>query len=564
MTAITDAVARLSGPGAPFEVVREEIHGVVQGTYRNRPTDLRQILAAARDHGGIEHLVQGTTRYSFEQTVERAQRVAGALYDDFGVRPGDRVGILAANAPDWVVAFWAGVILDAIVVPFNAWWKAEELAFGLEDSGTTLLFADRARAAVAEAAGFDSSRIVTWGGGGRVDMETLAAGAAAPLDLVEGRGEDATAAILYTSGTTGRPKGSANTTRNIVSNLMHVGLVTEALRQAAPETMGDPSAQVIELCVIPLFHVTALFSYVVPFAYGGAKLVFMPPGRFDAETAAHLIEQERVTRIGGVPTIVARIIESGVADRYDLSSIVSASYGGAPASPALMDKIQAAFPHLKHRVAQGYGLTETSAITTLNVGADYTERPASVGFPMPTCEIRIISESGGEAAPGESGEIWIRGSNVIPGYWNRPEANRDSFVDGFLRTGDVGYLDADGFLYITDRAKDMIIRGGENVYSVEVEAVLEGHPAVSEVAVVPVPDPDLGERVKAIVVASRPVDSQALAAYAAEHLASFKVPEVWEFRSDPLPRNPSGKVLKPALRGGSSVFAVGEESDSAL
>jgi long-chain acyl-CoA synthetase len=247
--------------------------------------------------------------------------------------------------------------------------------------------------------------------------------------------------------------------------------------------------------------------------------------------------------------------------------VKSISYGGAPASPALLEKIQRAFPSITERVVQGYGLTETSPLLTLNVGTDYFDHPGSVGVPLPTVELRIADDDGRPLPPRTAGEIRARGPNVIQGYWNRPEVNAEMFVDGFFRTGDIGYLDDDGFLYITDRIKDVVIRGGENVYCVEVEAVLESHPSVHEAAVVGVPHEDLGEEVKAIVVLEdgHDVDENILATHAGLHLASFKVPSVWEVRSVPLPRNPSGKVLKQALRGGeSAVFAVGSDTDSAL
>ncbi len=306
---------------------------------------------------------------------------------------------------------------------------------------------------------------------------------------------------------------------------------------------------------------------LTPFVYAGNKLVFMPPGKFDPDRAGRVIQEERVTRFGGVPTIVARILDSGAPQRYDFSSVKMISYGGAPASPALLARVAEAFPSIKERIIQGYGLTETSAIATINAGADYLQRPDSVGIPAPIVELRIAGPGGEPLPAGEVGEVWIRGANVIPGYWNRPRVNAETFTEGFLHTGDVGYLDEDGFLYITDRAKDMVIRGGENVYCAEVEAVLEGHAGVREVAVVGSPHPEWGEEVKAVVVVRRGAEPepQDLAIYAAEHLARFKVPTVWELRTEPLPRNPAGKVLKAPLRGGhSATFAVGEETDSAL
>ncbi len=565
MARLPEMLSRLSGPGQLFEVVEDTMYGRPVRTYANRPRNLRELFGFRFVHGDREYVVQGRRRLTFGQVFDQAQRVAATLKERFGVGPGDRVGVIGANAPDWVVAFWSVVALQGIAVPFNAWWTAEELAFGLDDSGTSFLFADARRAAVAVAAGFDPSRIAIWGDGGPdgtvrlvdlVDAEPLSEDAIPAVD------EDEVAAIFYTSGTTGAPKGSANSHRNIITNLLNAGIFTTAVKML-DDTWEDTGEPDINLCVIPLFHATAAFTYLIPYVFTGAKLVFLPPGRFDPETAAAVIERERVTTFGGVPTVVARMLDAGVHRTHDLSSVQTIGYGGAPASPHLLERIADAFPGLADRVAQGYGLTETSAITTVNAGADYREKPDSVGPPAPVCDIRIVDADGKELPPGAVGEILIWGPNVIRGYWNRPDDH--SFVEGYLRTGDVGFLDEDGFLHITDRVKDMVIRGGENVYCVEVEAVLESHPLVREAAVVGVPHPEWGEEVKAVVVVdpADPVDVDDLAAYAAAHLASFKVPTHWEFRTELLPRNPTGKVLKKALREG-RVFAVGADSDSAL
>ncbi len=572
MSVIKPYLDMLTGDGGAFEVVTETVHGNPVKTFANRMPNLRDFAAVARNHGDAEFLVQGDMRLSFADAFDRGQRLAATLHDRFGVAPGDRVGVVGANAADWVVSYWAGVILNAVVVPFNAWWTAEELEFGLDDSGTSFVLCDERRAEVVHAAGFAPHRTAVWGEGaeapaGAHAFEDVLASEPLALDAVPARGEDETAVIFYTSGTTGRPKGSANTHRNIVSNFLNAVSFTAAAALAAGEQPGGDGTQDADLCVVPLFHATANMAIMTPFTYAGNKLVFMPPGKFDPDVAGRTIETERVTRFGGVPTIVARILDSGAHERYDFSSITMISYGGAPASPHLLERVEAAFPSIRERIVQGYGLTETSAISTLNIGPDYHARPDSVGIAAPTVELRIAGPDGEALPAGDVGEIWIRGASVIPGYWNRPHVNEEAFTDGFLHTGDVGYLDDDGFLYITDRAKDMVIRGGENVYCAEVEGVLESHKAVREVAVVGAPHPEWGEEVKAVIVVQpgEAADPAELAAHCAGHLARFKVPTRWEFRTDLLPRNPSGKVLKAPLRGGhSATFAVGEDSDSAL
>ena len=569
MAHVEPILEELTGPGQLFEVEEALVHGHPMRVYKNRPRNLRDLLAIGLGHGDLEYLVQGDDRFTFPAAINRALTVAGALRDRFGIEPGDRVAVVGANAPDWVVAYWSVVAAQGVVVPFNAWWKAAELEFGIEDSGTSFVLCDARRALVAIEAGFPPDRIGVWGSDSRppgtLSFDDLAAGEPPPLDFAAPRGEDEVAGLFYTSGTTGRPKGSANTHHNIITNLMNFGVLNRAQAIAAGESPSGEKATY--LCIIPLFHATANFTYMVPFMFGGHKLVFLPPGKFEADDAAGIIQSEQVTAIGGVPTIMARLIDAGVHERFDLSSVTAIGYGGAPASAALLEKINGAFPNLKKKVSTAYGLTETSAIATATGGLDYQEHPSSVGQASPVNDVKIAEFDGLPKQPGETGEIWLKGPNVIPGYWNRPEANTRSFVDGWFRTGDVGYVDADGFVYITDRAKDMVIRGGENIYCVEVESVLEAHPAVSEVAVVGVPHPELGEELKAIVVLASDVSTtvEELRGFADERLAAFKVPAHWELRSEALPRNPAGKVLKAPLRGDSSgVFAVGEESDSAL
>jgi long-chain acyl-CoA synthetase len=298
----------------------------------------------------------------------------------------------------------------------------------------------------------------------------------------------------------------------------------------------------------------------------GAKLVLMPPGRFEPEAAMQIIQDEQVTSIGGVPTIMWRIIDSPRLAEFDLSSVSRIGYGGAPAAPELVQRIADVFPNAKSGLSTAYGLTETASIATANIADDYLSHPSSAGRPAPTVEVRVVDDDGNDAPTGEAGEIWIKGPTVSAhGYWNRPEANAESFTDGWFHTGDIGKLDDDDFLYIVDRAKDMVIRAGENIYCVEIENVLFEHPDVIDAAVVGVPHKTLGEEVKA-VVQRRPGSAltvDELKAFCRERLADFKVPEYVQFVDQPLPRNPAGKVLKAALRGEGTTFADAA-SDSAL
>jgi long-chain acyl-CoA synthetase len=318
---------------------------------------------------------------------------------------------------------------------------------------------------------------------------------------------------------------------------------------------------------VPLFHVTGCLSTMTVNYATGAKVVLMPPARFDPDVAMELIEREKVTSIGGVPTVMWRILESPNLDRYDLSSVRRASYGGAPAAPELVQRIEEVFPNLRQTLSTAYGLTETASVATSHGGDDYFSHPGSVGRAAPTIELRVVTEQGSDAPAGERGEVWIKGPTVMNrGYWRRPDANEAAFTDGWFHTGDVGYLDPDGFLYLVDRAKDMIIRAGENVYCVEVENVLFDHDDVIDAAVVGVPHRTLGEEVKAVVQlkTGSSANAEDIRSFCRLHLADFKVPEYVEIRNEPLPRNPAGKVLKSVLRGGDSAFATAADNDQAL
>jgi long-chain acyl-CoA synthetase len=379
----------------------------------------------------------------------------------------------------------------------------------------------------------------------------------APVD------EDDLLAICYTSGTTGQPKGATLTHRQTIANLQNIicmGIAAAMRGTPAPEAEG--TVQSAALLVVPLFHVTGCLSTMTLNYATGGKLVLMPVGRFDPEVAMQVIEREKVTSIGGVPTVMWRILESPRLGAYDLSSVKRASYGGAPAAPELVERIEQVFPHLRKTLTTAYGLTETASVATAHGGDDYFSHPGSVGKAAPTVEIRVVDEQGDDQPPGKRGEIWIKGPTVMNrGYWNRPEANAAALTGGWFHTGDIGYLDADGFVYLVDRAKDMIIRGGENVYCVEVENVLFDHPDVIDAAVVGVPHTTLGEEVKAVVQLREgaEADAEELRAFCRKHLADFKVPEYVEIRPDPLPRNPAGKVLKNLLRGGDTAFAASDD-----
>jgi long-chain acyl-CoA synthetase len=578
---IAEANATLTAPGQTFEMEELAIRGIPTRTWRNAPATLRTVLDMSLGHGDATFLVYEDERTTFAEHYRIACTLARRLAEEFDIAPGDRVAIAMRNLPEWVMAFWAITLTGAIVVPLNAWWAGEELRYGLEDSGskvafvdtqraeairpflgglsglTTLIVADEHRTAVrpgtaaVREAPDGSPPVAEWPFAlalGAVDADAL------PPDVAIDPDDDAT--IFYTSGTTGRPKGAVGTHRNICSNLMSLFFINARGSLRFGRSLVEPSGKVQSaiLLSVPLFHATGCHSVMVGNIGAGGKIVMMH--HFDPERALELIARELVTTFGGVPAMVMQVLDSPNFAQHDTSSIRSVSYGGAPAPPDLVRRIREAWPI--GQPSNGYGLTETSSVTSMNSGGDYIAKPDSVGPPVPVCDVAVVPEdfSGEEpddtipSGPEVRGELWIRGPHVVRGYWNRPEETAQVFTRGWLHTGDVARLDSDNFIYIVDRAKDMIIRGGENIYSVQVEAALFEHPAVADCAVIGVPEPTLGEEVGAVVVL-RPghkVGAEELSKHVRERLAGFMVPtHIW-FRDEPLPRNPAGKVLKRELR----------------
>ena len=543
----------LTGPGGMFEVTTEPVRGVAMKVYANRFRALREVAAMGQSRGDDqEYLVYGDRRYGFGSFVALANSVSNHLAADAGVGPGDRVAVLSANNPEWVLAFWGAVDLGAILVGLNGWWKTDEILYGLQDSGSKVLVADRgrfARIAEADLSGIDAVYLTDADPGDfpgvarlhRFDELTADPAPDLPTTAID---EDDPAVIFYTSGTTGRPKGAISTQRSMIANLQNTVYMAAAaaLEGATQMPAPAPDAQTASLLTSPMFHVSGCHSGIVVGMLAGVKLV-IPAGKFDPVTAMQLIEDEHISIWATVPTMVWRVVEHPDRHRYDLSSITQVATGGSPSAGELQRQIRATFPNVKS-VGNAYGLTESSSVATVISGPDFVQRPDSVGRPMPVVDLRIVD-----------GEVWIRGPIVMPGYWGKPEATADAIVDGWLRTGDVGYIDADGFLFITDRAKDMIIRGGENIYCVEIENRLVEHPEILDAAVIGIPHPTLGEEVKAVVRVASGTDltAEEVKKWVADTLANFKVPAYVEFTTEALPRNASGKLLKNVLRGDGEV-----------
>ena len=565
---VAETNAALTAPGQMFEMDEVTIRGLPYRVWKNAPPSLRTVLELSRGYGERTFLVYEDERTSFEEHFLQAATLAQRLIDHYGVTKGDRVAIAMRNFPEWAVAFWAAAATGAVVVPLNAWWTGPELEYGLADSGAKVLVADGQRlerlaphlSGLSELTGVIGVRTTDDDGIWNVPPEAdayqdvlgeqpAAAGITLPDVTLEPE-DDAT--IFYTSGTTGKPKGALGSQRNICGNLLSLGFSAArgAARSASSSTpIGETAtapAQSAYLLSVPFFHATGCHSILVANTAAGGKLVLMR--KWDPERALELIERERITIFGGVPSMAWQVLDSPDFQKRDTSSVTSIGYGGAPAPPELVRRIEEMFPG--RTPSNGYGLTETSSVTTMNSGDDYLTHPDSVGTPVPICDLKTVDPAGEELPAGDVGELWIRGPNVVKGYWHKPAETAQTFSDGWLHTGDVARIDEEGFVYIVDRAKDMVIRGGENVYCVEVEAALFEHPAVSDAAVIGIPHQVLGEEVGAVVTLKpgAEVTEEELRKHAASRLAAFKVPvRIW-FRSEPLPRNPAGKILKQELR----------------
>jgi acyl-CoA synthetase (AMP-forming)/AMP-acid ligase II len=545
-----------------FEMAEREIRGTPTRIWKNAPPSLVGVLEMSRAHGDKTFLVYEDERLTFEEFFHQVAALARQLVETYGVGKGDRVAIAMRNFPEWAVSFWAAAAAGAVNVPLNAWWTGPELEYGLADSGAKVLIADGARlqrlaphlASLPTLSGRVGVRLDTEGEEWKLPegvdeyRSVLEAGAGpAEFPRVDLEPED-DATIFYTSGTTGKPKGAVGTHRNICTNLMSLVFASAraAMRSTPKPTAPAAEAQNAYLLSVPLFHATGCHSMLVPNTAFGGKIVMMR--KWDPDRALELIERERITTFGGVPAMVWQVLDSPLFATTDTSSVTTVGYGGAPAPPELVRRIEEHFPG--RTPSNGYGLTETSSVTTLNSGDDYIAHPDSVGAPVPVVDLKVVDPDGREVPAGAVGELWIKGPNVVRGYWGNPSATAATFVDGWLRSGDIARIDEEGFVYIVDRAKDMVIRGGENVYCVEVETVLFEHPAIVDAAVIGIPHLVLGEEVGAVVEV-RPgasVSEEALRAFVGERLAAFKVPaRVW-FRDEPLPRNPAGKVLKRELR----------------
>jgi acyl-CoA synthetase (AMP-forming)/AMP-acid ligase II len=549
-----DAVAALTAPGQPFELNTVTVAGTQYRNYASMPGNLGEYFQIMHGHAEKDFAVYLDERYTYGQAYQHSAEFAAALQDRYGIGKGDRVAILSRNNPQWMMAFIATLSIGAVAVPMNGWWTTEELDYGFEDSGATVVVADRSRIERLIPIGKRHGlRIISIDDCSGLDVPHTPFGdlirdyAGAAMPEVEVAADDH-ATIMYTSGSTGHPKGALSSHRGILSALYSWALMGVATKMTSePAAGGGDQYPPSGLLTIPLFHCTGSHSAFMLSLMVGRKMVIMH--KWDAQEALRLIEQERVTWFNGVPTMSAELQAAAETTERDISSLVDIMAGGAARPPDQVDKIAGTFR--KSSPGIGYGLTETNALGAVNAGAFYLANPGSTGRVVPAVtQFRITDEQGNELAHGERGELCIKSPANILGYWNKPEATAEAFVDGWFHTGDVGYMDEDGFVYIVDRIKEIIIRGGENISCLEVEAAIYTHPAIHEAAVFGLPDERLGEIVGAAIVLKEDTEltSDDLRSFLSEHLAGFKIPaHIW-FRDEQLPRIASGKIFKRQLK----------------
>lgn len=545
-------IEQLTAADGYFPAEMADVRGHRVQVLVNRKKSLRELVEASGAHGDAEFIVHGERRITHAAFPDLVAACSAALADDHGITKGDRVAIIAANSPDWVISYFALVSMGAIVCLYNGWWTPDEIRHATELTTPKLILGDEKRLA----------RIPDDITNPRVDMDAdrdrlqrdVGEHALPTVELAE----DDACSIFFTSGTTGRAKGATVSHRGLVGfaevQLLNgaLGAMIEAARDQAAGREPKPRGGAPRvLMTSPLFHVSGLSGAALINMNVGGALIFRENSRFDADECLALVEKERVTAWTLIGSMGPRVVEHPRLDDYDLTSLSTVGFGGAPASPELQAKVRRAFSSAESTVAIGYGSSETVGAVAGIRGTDYEANPTSTGYINPTVSVQIRNELGGEADEGENGRIWVKSCTAMLGYWDNPEATAEVFDDDFwLDTGDVGRME-NGLLYIDSRARDMILHNAENVYPVEVEYRIDEHPDVIECAVYGLDDPATGQLVAASVVPRRDatVTDEALRAWCAETLAPFKVPSRWDIRAEPLPRNAAGKVVKAALTG---------------
>jgi long-chain acyl-CoA synthetase len=547
-----EANTAVTGPGQIFELIDGEVRGVKMKVFKNAPAHLGQVFAGSRGHGDKTFLVYEDEIITFAQAADRIDALASLLVNTYGVKKGDRVAVAMRNFPEWVMSFAAIISVGAVNVSMNSWWTEDEMDFALEDSGATVLICDQQRFDIGAASCV------------KKNIKVLVVRAEKPLPAGIDKWEDVLplgdkhpgadispdddATILYTSGTTGRPKGAVSTHRAILSSIMAFSARNTIFQMSGTKLkdVDGPEVPTSFILIVPLFHVTGCVPVMLSCFVAGLKLAIMY--KWDPEKALEMIERDQITNFVGVPTQSWDLVNSPAFEKYDTSSLRAVGGGGAPSPTSLVgkvnDKVKNGNPQL------GYGMTETNAFGPAITGSDYLSHPTSTGRASWPMFVEVRDENLKPVPTGQSGEIWFFGPMLIRGYWNRPDATAETIVDGWLRSGDLGRLDADGYVYVEDRVKDMILRAGENVYGAEVESAIYEHPAVHEAAVFGVPHERLGEEVGVAILVNdgMTLTPEELWAFLDVKIAKFKIPTQVVIMTEPLPRNAAGKFLKRELQ----------------
>jgi acyl-CoA synthetase (AMP-forming)/AMP-acid ligase II len=542
----------LSAPGQPFELVEQVVNGVPLTVYKNLPPNLGHFIAEAERFGERTFLVTGSRRLSYREALGRAAGLADWLTRRHGIGLGQRVAIAGRNSVEWILAFLAVQLTGATASLINSRGTADDMIHAIHETECALVFADRRRAE-AVAPGFAGPIVLMDGEGGFRD------GVAGPVDLPHmpvsppAAGLDDPAIIMFTSGTTGRPKGAVLNHRGVETFLFgmrHNGATY--LAHAAKQMGVDPQSlianmpQMASLAIFPLFHVSGASAALMGALINGGKIVMVD--RWSPAEALRLIAEEKITMFQGPPSIFWDVLQCPEFATADVSSITNVGIGGQATPPQLLEQLRKHFP--KAAPGGGFGQTETNGAIASGTGAEYLANPAGSGRVLPGTEVRIVDEHGNDLPLGSAGEIWVRSPLNMVGYWNQSEANEAVFRDGWLRTGDIGTLDKDRFITIVDRKKDVVIRGGENIYCAELERVFQEYPGVLEIAAFGLPDPRWGERVVLAVVPlpGQTLSAEGMLAFGAERLAGYKMPSEILFAAEPFHRNAVGKIDKPTLR----------------
>jgi long-chain acyl-CoA synthetase len=567
---IRHMIAESTKPGAMYAVTTRNIGGVDYKVFANAFNNLREMYASSLDddHFFARKLVEWFgdedwaflvfegERYSFTEAYQIAAGFAKQLLDRFGIKPGDRVAIAMRNYPEYCLAFMSVTAIGAIAVPLNSWWQGEELAYGVRDCDPGLILADQQRMErmLPHIEDLEIPMLIT-----RADKplpeqarplaDFLFKEKLPEFPLID-VGPDDDAYIMYTSGSTGTPKGVVSTHRAIINTVMSWQMPIAGMIMTYPDKIEQlrPQHRPSVLLSVPLFHVTGLVGGLLSSYFIRQKVVMMP--KWNAEAALRLVEKERITRLGGPPIMTWEFVNSPDFDAFDTSSVTSLGGGGMERPPEHLKVLEERMG--RHVATANYGLTETTALGANNAGENYLNKPASVGRPTPPLmEAKIVDEQGRALPTGQSGEICFKSCTNFRCYWKKEAETAEAMLDGgWFRTGDLGYIDADGDIFIEDRLKEIVIRGGENISSREVEFAIYEHPAVLEAAAFGLPDEKMGEKLAAVVVSKHGLElnENDLRAFLTGKLAAFKIPEHIWLQSKSLPRLGSGKIFKSQVR----------------